>query len=400
MDKGKSGELRAIRFLLGVSFGATLAIALVFWIRSPSLLRLAVALVLGGAWWFFWALAGGLASRGKPVAWLLVIASFNLMIVAPELTLRGAGFRYESNIQFGYPRPEDFTTLVPDEFLFWKLAPGPGVNSMGFPGDEIEMPKPADTYRILFLGNSCTWQGYPTGVKLFLEWDAAGKSQRRFDAVSLAVPGYTSYQGRIVAERLAGQVDPDLAVIYYGWNDHWLAYGAVDSEKKARAAHAAPTSGWLSRTFAKSRLLQGLAKLRASLGRGENRPLDRPRVSPEEYRENLRAIVGLMKGWGVPVLMITAPTSHPQLGVPSFLIDKRFVPDADYAIRVHRSYNSIVRDVARETGAELVDLEADWAYRPDLDKVFLGDGIHFTSWGNALIAREIADRVAQRLGGS
>ena len=39
-----------------------------------------------------------------------------------------------------------------------------------------------------------------------------------------------------------------------------------------------------------------------------------------------------------------------------------------------------MRDVARETGAELVDLEADWAYRPDLDKVFLGDGIHFTSW--------------------
>ena len=288
MDKGKSGELRAIRFLLGVSFGATLAIALVFWIRSPSLLRLAVALVLGGAWWFFWALAGGLASRGKPVAWLLVIASFNLMIVAPELTLRGAGFRYESNIQFGYPRPEDFTTLVPDEFLFWKLAPGPGVNSMGFPGDEIETPKPADTYRILFLGDSCTWQGYPTGVKLFLEWDAAGKSQRRFDAVSLAVPGYTSYQGRIVAERLAGQVDPDLAVIYYGWNDHWLAYGAVDWRRRpARLTRPRRPAGSPapSRRAACSRGWRSCARCSAG---GKPSPRSAPRVTRGVPRKSAR----------------------------------------------------------------------------------------------------------------
>ena len=55
-----------------------------------------------------------LARRGKPYKWVLVLALANLLLIVPELSLRVAQFRYQSGIEFGYPRPETFVTLVPD----------------------------------------------------------------------------------------------------------------------------------------------------------------------------------------------------------------------------------------------------------------------------------------------
>tara|TARA_B100000809_G_C15002722_1_gene482097 strand:- start:456 stop:878 length:423 start_codon:yes stop_codon:yes gene_type:complete len=53
-----------------------------------------------------------LARRGKPYKWVLVLALVNLLPVVPELSLRVAQFRYQSGIEFGYPRPDTFVTPV------------------------------------------------------------------------------------------------------------------------------------------------------------------------------------------------------------------------------------------------------------------------------------------------
>ncbi len=113
------------------------------------------------------------------VGWSLTLATLNLFLVVPELGLRAADFRAESGIQFGYPRPTEFMRFAPDERLFWKLPPSnQNVNSLGFPGDEIPSPKPAGRYRVMFLGDSCTQQGYPDFVELFLN-EGPGPRQRK-----------------------------------------------------------------------------------------------------------------------------------------------------------------------------------------------------------------------------
>ena len=107
--------------------------------------------------------------RGKPTAWIISIAVIQLLVIPPELVLRLVDFRYESGIQFGYPRPAQFQRFVPDERRFWRLDSSlEDVNSLGFPGEEVSSPKPEDVYRILFLGDSVAHNGYPRYVQHFL----------------------------------------------------------------------------------------------------------------------------------------------------------------------------------------------------------------------------------------
>ncbi len=81
----------------------------------------------------------------------------------------------------------------------------------------MEIPKPPGRARVLFLGDSCTQQGYPRLVELYL---TIADEDRSFEAVTLAVAGYSPYQGRVLAETYGVQMQPDFVVVYFGWNDH------------------------------------------------------------------------------------------------------------------------------------------------------------------------------------
>lgn len=313
-----------------------------------------------------------------------------LAVLVPELALRIAGWKREPGIQFGFPRPSGFAAFETDPELFWKLAPRerasgfqtPG-NSLGFPGDEVATPKPAGTFRLLFLGDSCTYFGFPRRVEALLdERDPALGAE----AVVLAIPGYTSHQGRVVAERHGVHLEGDLAFVFYGWNDHWRAYGAVDSR---RAQHAGAGGGF-ARLVDASRLVQAA---RALVGRGAE-PLDEPRVPPDEYRANLREIVGLFRARGVEVALITAPTSFDRLGVPPGLVELGFARDGETALELHRRYVAITREVAAETGAALIDLAAEAEAREDVGELFGADGIHFSEAGERWVAERVAQHVA------
>src|SRR5262245_19154531 len=85
-----------------------------------------------------WVLLGLLHRRGRPIAWFLSVGLLVLLVAVPETGLRALGFRHQSGIEFGYPRPEVFVQYVRDPQLFWKFEPGkPGINSWGFRGSEV-----------------------------------------------------------------------------------------------------------------------------------------------------------------------------------------------------------------------------------------------------------------------
>ena len=119
---------------------------------------------------------------------------------------------------------------------FWEYRPGwvrrhrgvtYNINAHGLRGPLVPFEKEPGERRILFLGDSCTQQGYPAEVATLLTETGGGEGPD-FDSVTLAVAGYSSFQGRVIAERLAGGLEGDLALVYFGWNDHWLANGAPD----------------------------------------------------------------------------------------------------------------------------------------------------------------------------
>ena len=329
--------------------------------------------------------------------WLLSAAVLVLAVVVPELMLRAAGFTFRSGIQFGYPDPERMAFFRSDPRLFWKLNPAADParvradvdgNSRGFQGPDPEIPKPPGTYRALFLGDSCTFQGFP--------WRAAERMRdqkipedRSAEAVSLAIPGYSSLQGLRAAEDYGRDLEPDVVFVFFGWNDHWAAYGRIDSQKDLRTENR-----FAAAMFESSRLLQGVAWL-ASRARGSAQPLDVPRVLPNEYRENLSAIAALFAARRVPVVFLTAPTTFYELGVPQVHVDKGFAKSGEDAIRLHREYNAIVREVAESSGARLLDLEKEMGLAPELESWFLKDGIHFSPAGRQWVAERIAQFVSE-----
>ncbi|MFM7296534.1 MAG: SGNH/GDSL hydrolase family protein [Planctomycetota bacterium] len=224
----------------------------------------------------------------------VALATLVLLIAIPELGLRSAGFRRVSGVEFGYPSPTDFLELEPEPELFWTLPRDvEGTNSLGFAGPEPQVPKREGSWRALFLGDSCLWQGHPR------EWPALGVEQlargsaRALECVNLSLAGYSSLQGLRVAERYAVGLQPDLVVVSYGWNDHWLARGSVDASKTIDAR--------FERLFRSSRLVQALVSLAGTSG---ERVLDVPRVSLEEYDANLGRIVRLFQARGIPVLLV------------------------------------------------------------------------------------------------
>lgn len=335
--------------------------------------------------------------------WLLSAGVLVLALAVPELALRAAGFEYRSGVKFGYPDPQTMALFEPDARLFWKLktpadrqhARGDTAgNSRGFPGPDPVIPKPAGAYRALFLGDSCTFQGYPWIVEADLRAQhvPAGKTA---EAVSLAVPGYTSLQGRRAAEAYGLELDPDVVFVYFGWNDHWAAYGEIDSKKVAERATAA------SSAFERSRLVQATAWI-AAKWLGARKALDLPRVLPDEYRANLEAIDAIFAPRGVPVVYLTAPTTFYRSGVPEKLVHDRFAKSAEDAISLHKRYNAIVREVAAASKAFLLDLEAECDASPDLPRWFLQDGIHFSpegrQWLGSRITAFLRDEVLPKSG--
>lgn len=345
-------------------FGASLALAAAFGV--------ATLLVLFGV--------RARQHRGRSRGPFVALAVLALLLAVPELGLRSAGFRNVSGIEFGYPSPTDFLELQPDPELFWRMpSDAPGTNSLGFAGAEPREPKPSGTRRVLFLGDSCLFQGHPDA------WPELASRALGLDGVNLSIAGYSTHQGRIVAEKFGPQLEPDFVVVSYGWNDHWLARGTPDSKKRIDAR--------FERLYRASRLLQALRKLRSP---GEAPVLDVGRVPPDEYVANLTAIVRQFRARGVPVMLVTAPTVH-DLAVPPYLLKHSFGSSAEAIVAVHERYVELTRQVAQAEGAELLDLAATCRSRADRVDWFIGDGIHYTELGRAVLAGLFVER-ARALG--
>lgn len=355
-----------------------LAALLLAWLRPEH-----ASWTLAGALVLLLTLGTGLARVSSPrhPEWVVAGCAF-CVVLWPELGLRVAGLRFdESGVIFGIWAPIEAREHAD---FFWTLPPERAeVNSEGFPGPELVVPKPAGTWRMVFLGDSCTQQGFPARVADRLAAGASTPSPR-FEAINLGVAGYSSLQGRLVADAWLPRLEPDLTVAFFGWNDRWRAWGMSDAERARRRNQP------LLRAVLASRLLQALVRLPM---RELPSPLEEPRVSRDEFRDNLVAIGEAATRAGSRVLLLTAPSAHPRRGVPEELVRAKLAVSAEDALATLRVYNDVVARVARAHGWHVLDLAASANALPDPDAIFLADGIHFTPAGLAWIASQLTGAI-------
>lgn len=279
--------------------------------------------------------------------------------------------------------PEPF--LRRDPILFWTPRPNvQGHNSQGLYGPEFNEEKPEDVFRILCLGDSCTHFGpepYPAILQQLLDQQQPGK----FEVINAGVIGYTSYQGRKLLETRAVNWSPDLITCYFGWNDHWLSSGRIDSQQTVTEPSLFSKFGNRLRTVQTIRMISS---------RGPQN-IPQVRVPEIDYRNNLHAIAKTGQSVGSEVFFITAPHAF-DLSIPDYLLTSGEVADPDSLIPMHQSYNDQVRLVAQASRSELLDMERAV---DQLEKggLFIDDHIHLSLEGRRMLAEELCRRVLRKL---
>jgi len=317
---------------------------------------------------------------GKPavppprVSWtaglLLAIGSVAITLLLVEGALRATGFEYHlmPAVQFGWPDPQTIQSVYADDpDLFWVTK------------DYREKLRAARRNRpdVIFMGDSCTEFGtYPARTMEILSGDY---SQFR-TGVHLAAGGWTSEQGLAQLTRDVIPLHPKVVVIFYGWNDHWMALGPTDPQ--LRAAHRYL---WLADRF---RLVQLWLKARVAMA---TRNTERPnRVPPERYRENLESMARLARQAGITPVFLTAPSNHVAGHEPEYLLRRHVRRLAD-VIPLHQQYVELTREAARSQSAVLCDAAAGFAaLPPPRDHLFKADAIHFTADGDQELAHIVS----------
>jgi lysophospholipase L1-like esterase len=299
----------------------------------------------------------------------LLLATFGVVasLAVAEAALRLDGFEFHLMpiVQFGWPDPQTIAAHYADDpDLFWVTR------------DYREKLQAARRTHpdIIFMGDSCTEFGtYPARTIAAL---AAEEAPLR-TGMHLAAGGWSSEQGLVQLQRDIIPLHPKVVVIFFGWNDHWMALGPTDPD-----LHLARRFLWLADH---SRLAQAALKARIGLSaRGDHRP---SRVPPDQYRRNLDRMAALARNAGIIPILVTAPSNYAAGHEPEYLL-RRHIERLSDVIPLHRQYVQITRAAARESGAVLCDAAAAFAALPGShDRYFKSDAIHFTPEGDQQLAR-------------
>ncbi len=310
---------------------------------------------------------------GKPV--LLVFSSTLITLIAIEFVLRLVGFSYQlypEKIEFGAPTPAQIESgFLVDRELLW-------VTKDYFKKlDDGRATAPA----VVFMGDSTTeWGNYERYFHGLIHRDFP---EANFSYATLGVPAWSSYQGLRQLGRDVLPLKPRVITVYFGWNDHWKAFGIQDKDV------AWVNSSMLFQFQKRLRIAQLITKAYVGFNDDDEGPL--LRVSPRDFRSNLTEMARLAKANDIAMVLLTAPTSHEKGKEPEHL-KQRHVEDLANLIPLHQQYVAIVREVARSEDVFLCDLARVFEGFPRdrlRTKLFATDGIHLQDEGDQVIAVQL-----------
>ncbi|HET6889953.1 MAG TPA: SGNH/GDSL hydrolase family protein, partial [Pyrinomonadaceae bacterium] len=125
---------------------------------------------------------------------------------------------------------------------------------------------------------------------------------REIEVIAMAVPGYTSHQGLAWLKRDIDWLAPDLVTVSFGWND--ASVSDVPDRESMRVNWSAVLTRWMvdhSQAFA-----HATNWFRSRNGQAPVQRTPVPRVSEQEYVDNMTQIVKLARERGARAIVIGA----------------------------------------------------------------------------------------------
>ncbi|MEN8006776.1 MAG: GDSL-type esterase/lipase family protein [Candidatus Krumholzibacteriota bacterium] len=263
--------------------------------------------------------------------------------------------------------------FLPDADLFWKLPSHPRDMDIRAIQPDVQVPPKGQRRRILVLGDSCSRLSMAVPPYSALLEDSL--QSHGVEVWNAAVPGYTSWQGLAWLHKQLLAMQPDVAVIYFGWNDHWRATGITD------------------RDYAKQLRGPSLRLARLFRKMPDPPPL---RVTSEQYRENLQVMVAELEAIGTRVVLVAAPASLTQ-EARARILQTRYLVRGDNAGAIHQEYLEVVHEVCAGSGAHLLDAGRIFSVVGAPKQLLMRDGVHLTDKGHQLMATLLATQLVPLL---
>lgn len=295
------------------------------------------------------------------------------------------------------------------------------LNSAGFLAKEFE-PKPPGVFRILSLGDSCTfgvtaghrviryaWRPYPQRLEKLM---AARLGEGKVEVINAGAPGYNSYQGLLLLRTKLRNLEPDLVTVRHGWNDHFASPSSAggnafrDSDNPVIQGIKNALMHTALYPFATRIFLE----MKALPNDGYQLPPRYPKewipnLSVEDYKTALRRIAGRAESMGARVWFLTAPDAFlsdehlaryealPEDAQARLALRWNAVQSFRQLMEIHRAYTAATRELAAELEVPLIDMEA--LYREHRsEKLFsIDDVIHPLQRGYELEAQALSDRL-------
>ena len=357
-------------------------------------------------------------SRTRLVVFSLLPAV--VLFATVEGVLRLAGFEHDAapmTLQFGYPDTREITDLFrPDPELFWRLQPGSDfgelvaelydgepetesllINDAGYRGPLARDPRPGGSLRVAVLGDSVAFGFGSEAWPEILERRLATRfPDREVEVLNFGVPGYASVQGARQLDSDVAGLRPDIVVIAYGWNDHWLAKGGLqDIERRLPS----PARARLRLGLARIRIVQAAHLLASGLGPPRAADTETRRVSPGTFRESWTRMIRRSREIGAVPVALALPSGLIVEGFPSYLVESGFTPSASEAIRDHALYADLIAQTPHGERAAFLDLRPVFEHDDGTPRTewFFDDRIHPRVEGSQAMAAAVEARIVELL---
>jgi lysophospholipase L1-like esterase len=342
-------------------------------------------------------------ARGKQILFSVIIVAGLLLAAEGSIRIWALYFRtsYER-----YNASTGRLELVPN--LRFRNTRGQEfwINSKGFVGPEFDERPPFGAYRIIALGDSCTfgtgfWQiAYPSLLERLLNDNG---SSRRFEVINAGIEGYNSTfaLGRIRDELV--RYRPHRMIIYIGWNDLMK----TDPVNASRVDEYS----WLAELLDRSYLIKAYKKLlfvnlrplvlRPSTAADSTEAETFDHFVPTRYRSNLEELIRLLRSHDVKVVLVTLPTVvRPGMTAEELRRAHVVFPYFGGAygvlpfLSLYGAYNRTIIEVSRRESVELIDLAAVFESIGEKTSYFW-DTMHPSEKGHALIAATLFRRIRE-----
>ena len=243
------------------------------------------------------------------------------------------------------------------------------INKYGLRGSKPKIPKPKHKRRLMSVGDSSIFGFLVEERDVFTS--VATRSLPNWEPINGGCPGYSSEQSLLWVKQFVPFFEIDLLVVGNLWSDS-TNMGFRDRDLFQRSPQ--PIHTFLSQSQLYRLLFYWFSNIPQKLSWDDRQKQDGSnRVSPIEYRENLIAMIEIMKQGKGDVLFVALAT---QEEVEQGHIDTK-----------GEIYRKIMRDVAHQNNSIVIEAKEIWEVHQSTN--LFADFIHPNAKGHQFLGEEL-----------